>query len=276
MAIEADVAEHYTHGGKLAVILAGLQAMGRDPERPDMDDLSLVDELHMGGREATKAVAEKLELRPGVRVLDVGSGLGGPARLLANSTGASVEGVDLTLEHVEVANELTRRTGLAGLVTFHVGSALDLPFPPASFDRAMMIHVAMNIMDKRRLFADVHRVLRPGALFVVYDPMRVGEGDIDFPVPWAKRADMSLLESPGFYRNALIAAGFRIEAETDRTAMALAFMERGRARIAKTGPLPLGPHISMGADAPKMRANLTAALERGIVSPIEMVARRAN
>ena len=124
-------------------------------------------------------------LLPGSRVLDIGSALGGPARHFAEMFGAHVTGIDLTQEYVDVANELTRRCGLAERAVFRQASALDLPFTRNSFDRASLIHVGMNIADKATLFAEVRRVLEPGALFVVYDIMKVGNGDVPYPMPWA-------------------------------------------------------------------------------------------
>ena len=163
-----EVSRHYTTGSLEQKILDGLRTLGRDPDRVDPADLAPVDEFHMGGQEATRAVAETLGLRPGMMVLDIGSGIGGPARFLARTYGVTVKGIDLTPEHVEVARSLTRRTGLSDeQVSFQVGDAVDLPFGPEQFDAATMLHVAMNIPDKVRLFRSVHRVLKPAGVFAV-------------------------------------------------------------------------------------------------------------
>lgn len=275
MQTAGEIARHYTTGGLEQKILAGLRTLGRDTERIDPADLAPVDEFHMGGQEATRALAETLGLRPGMMVLDIGSGIGGPARFLARTYGVTVKGIDFTPEHVEVGRSLTRRSGLAEeQVAFQVGDAVDLPFGPRQFDAATMLHVAMNIPDKARLFRGVHRVLRPGGVFALYDPMRTGEGDLSYPLPWASQASGSFLETPDSYRKALEEAGFAVQPEVNRGEMGLAFFRRMRARIAESGPPPIGLHLTMGPDGPAKMANLIAALEGGIVAPVEMVSRR--
>ena len=132
-----------------------------------------------------------------MHLLDVGSGIGGPARTFADAFGCRVTGVDLTEEFVEAANALTRRCGLSDRVSFRQASALALPFADASFDAATLIHVGMNIEDKAGLFAEVRRVLKPDARFGVYDIMRVAEGEIPYPMPWAATAGDELRRAAG-------------------------------------------------------------------------------
>ena len=158
MNTEQQVATHYTHGSLLQAILDALKQMGKDPVRFTAMDLSTGDEFHLGWLPATAALAEDLRLAPGMHVLDVGCGIGGPARYFAEAHKCRVTGIDLTEEFAQVAAELTRRCGLIDLVTFRHGSALDLPFYDGSFDAATLIHVGMNIADKARLYAGFHRV----------------------------------------------------------------------------------------------------------------------
>jgi len=110
----ADVTGHYTRGDLLRAILDGLAVTGADQAELDSDDLSPVDEFHIGGRQATVELVDQLDLRPGLRVLDVGCGLGGVSRYLARRFGVRVVGVDLTPEFVEVARELTPAAGSTG------------------------------------------------------------------------------------------------------------------------------------------------------------------
>jgi ubiquinone/menaquinone biosynthesis C-methylase UbiE len=274
---ERRVAEHYAHGALERAILEALAAAGADPDRLAPQDLAPVDEFHIGGRQATIDLAARLGLAPGMRLLDIGSGLGGASRHFAQAHGCLVTGIDLTEEFVRVAEGLARRVGLAGRVSYRCGSALALPFGPAEFDGATMLHVGMNIADKAALFAEVRRVLRPGGVFAVYDVMRESDrGNLRFPVPWASDPATSFLETPAAYRRLLEAAGFEVRAERNRRDFAIAFFRRLREETARRGgPSPLGLHIVMGATAAQKIANMADALERGAIAPTEIVCRAA-
>ena len=203
MDIEDDVAAHYHHPGLEALILDGLAALGQDPDNIDPDVLAAADQLHIGGTDATRSVAEGAGLRAGMRVLDVGGGIGGPARYLAHHLGVTVRGVDLTPESVRTAESLTRRSGLEGLVQFSVASALELPFDDGSFDAATMLHVGMNIADKAGAFREIHRVLKPGGIFALYDIMSTSPSAPQFPLPWASTPASSFVEDRTGYLAAL-------------------------------------------------------------------------
>jgi SAM-dependent methyltransferase len=271
--LERAVAQHYTHGGLEAAILAALRASGKDPANLQPDDLAPGDEFHIGGREATVALAELLGLQPDLKLLDVGCGIGGPARYFAHHHQCNVTGIDLTDEFIEVARALSARVGLAERVTFVQGSALDLPFPPHSFDGAYMIHVGMNIADKATLFGQVKRALRPGGFFAVYDIMKTGPGELTYPVPWAHTPATSFLAEPATYRGLLSDAGLAVVRERDRRDFAIEFFHAMRARIAETGLPPLGIHIVMGADFQQKIGSVIAGIEAGVIAPLEMVCR---
>ena len=268
-----ELIDHYGGDGLLAAIDAALVTMGRDPGSVTVDDLGPVDEFHVGGRPATRHLIEQLDLAPGVRVLDIGCGLGGTARLLASETGASVTGIDLTEAYVETGRDLNRRVGLDHRIDLRVGSALDLP-DGLSVDAAVMLHVGMNIADKDRLFRQVAGALGPGGRFALYDLMRVGDVDVDFPVPWSSSPATSHLAPLADYRRAAEAAGFEVEATEDRTEAAQAFFERLRAGGGGP-PAPLGLHLVMGPETPTKVANMVAAVVGGVIAPIELVLRRS-
>jgi SAM-dependent methyltransferase len=276
MNTEQRVATHYTHGTLLQAILDALKQMGKDPERFTAIDLSTGDEFHLGGLPATTALAKDLGLAPGMHVLDVGCGIGGPARYFAEAHKCRVTGIDLTEEFVQVAAELTRRCALSDRVAFRQGSALDLPFGAGTFDAATLIHVGMNIADKARLFADVRRVLKPGALFCVYEVMRAGEGDLPYPMPWAQSTETSFVETPEAYRRLLSAAGFKLEREQNRRSFVLDLAREMRAKIERDGLPALNQHVLIGPAARERLGNVMTTLERGTIAPVEMIARAVS
>ena len=200
-----------------------------------------------------------------------GSGIGGPARMIAARFGAQVTGIDLTPDFVETARRLTETVGLKA--EFVVGSALDLPFEDASFDLATLLHVGMNLPDKPRLFAEVARVLVPGGTFAVFDVMRFGAHPA-FPLPWASEASGSFLEAPEAYLAAADAAGFELRARRDRGEVARAFFARMQAQMAGKEPPVVGLPLLMGEAAATKVANMVAAVQAGDIQPVEMIFRR--
>jgi len=272
--LEQGVAAHYRHGGLEAALLAALAAAGKNPERLAPHDLMGADEFHIGGTQATQDLAAQLGLHANMHLLDIGSGLGGPARHLSATHGCRVTGIDLSEEYVAVATSLTRRMGLAEHVTFHLASANRLDFPPASFDGATVLHVGMNVPDKTALFAAVHAALRPGGFLAVYDVMRTGEEDLDFPLPWSSTPETSFVETPEAYRAALTSAGFTIVTERNRREFAMEFFAAMRARMAQSGPPPIGLGLVMGPTAQRKTGNMSAMIGRGTIAPVEIIARR--
>jgi MPBQ/MSBQ methyltransferase len=212
-----------------------------------------VHELHARGTEATHELATLADVQPGEAVLDVGSGLGGPARVLASRYGAEVVGLDLTPEYVEVAEELTREAGLDDRVRFVVGDATALPFDPASFDVVWTQHAAMNVAEKPRLYAELHRVLRRGGRLALYDVL-AGEGDATYPLPWASSPGLSFLVGEDTLDALLVSAGFQVSARRDVTAEAQRWAD------------------GLGPDAGPAFANFGAALADGRLRLLQLVA----
>jgi ubiquinone/menaquinone biosynthesis C-methylase UbiE len=270
---EVRVAQHYATENLEQRILAAFEAAGKPRASITADDLAPVDEFHIGGREATEAVAAQMHLHPGMRLLDIGSGIGGPARYFASAHGCHVTGIDLTPEYVRTAQTLSALVGVSASVQFEQGSAIGLPFEDHSFDAGYMFHVGMNIQDKTKLFREVKRVLRSGAIFGIFDVMRVGPGELQFPVPWASKADESFVATTEDYRNALVDEGLAIIAERERKQFALDFFARMRQRNEQQGPQPLGLHLVMGETATLKLGNVVDGLRRGVISPVELVAR---
>ena len=270
MTIEVKVAEHYTRDRLTEKILNALESTGKRRDSLTARDLEALDNLHVGGRESIEALAAFMDLKPGMRLLDVGCGVGGPARYFAER-GCVVTGIDLTEEFVRTAKELTKLLKLSEAAQFQQGSALELPFESRAFDACYMVHVGMNIKDKPLLFREVGRAIRPGGRFAIFDIMRVSSADLPFPLPWALTPATSFVATVDEYRGALEAAGFQVVHERGRRQFAIESMERMRAQAASGSPQTLGVHILMGEQAPLMLKNVNQAIAAGTLEPIELV-----
>ena len=217
------VRTHYALDGLQHRMQTLLQNAGFDGTEPvDWQQFAPVDQFHVGGLEATQALAAALAPSQGESVLDVGCGFGGPARFLAATRGCQVTGLDLTPEYIEIARMLTAKTDLSPLLRFVQGDALALPFADASFDHAWTQHVAMNIADKTGLYREIGRVLKPGGRLAIYDFVQGNGEPVLYPVPWARTPEISFLATPDEMARSLQTAGFRIAAATDLTAFAKA------------------------------------------------------
>jgi SAM-dependent methyltransferase len=271
MEIEQAIARHYAHGSLDEAILKALAAAGKDVNRLSAKDLAPVDEFHIGGRQATIAFSQQFEPQPGMRLLDIGCGLGGAARYFASEHGCQVSGIELSGEYVAVANALATRVGLETQMSCQQGSALALPFAAGSFDGAYMFHVGMKIENKAKLFAQVRRVLAPSAVFGIYDVMRLAAGELSYPVPWASGPESSFVADAASYRRLLEAEGFEVLKQRDRRDFALEVFAQMRARGAAGGPGPLGLHIVMGANAAQKVRNMIGDISAGLIAPTEMI-----
>lgn len=226
------VSAHYGASDLSRRIVDALRAAGKGPETLTREDLTSFDEFHTGGRESTRALARRAGLAAGMVVLDVGSGVGGPARTLAAEFGVHVVGLDLTEEFCRAAEMLTMMVRLGDRVTFRHGDALAMPFDDHAFDVVWSQNTLMNIEDKARLFAEVHRVLRPGGVFAL-ETVMAGSGDeLHFPTFWAASPALNFLVTPDEARAMLRVAGFAVEAWDDVTDEAVA-----RARVRRDRPV---------------------------------------
>jgi ubiquinone/menaquinone biosynthesis C-methylase UbiE len=268
------VETHYTRHDLEDAILAALRAAGKDLDHITPNDLAPVDEFHGGQRPATIRLAELIGFTGAERVLDVGSGLGGPSRFLAWRYGCRVSGVDLTAEFCRVAERLTRLTGLVGRVDYQQGSALDLPFEDMSFDVVWSQNAAMNIADRDRLYREMRRVLKPGGKLALQEVAAGPNGPPHYPVPWAREPSISFLFTSEATRETLEAAGFRLLVWRDTTEASLASARR-RAHAAEI-PGALGTHLILGADWQVMAKNSLRNLEERRVALFNAVLERAG
>jgi SAM-dependent methyltransferase len=247
-------------GGLVPVISSALAAAGLDRSALRAADLAPVDEFHIRGRAATLEIVEALGPTADSRVVDLGSGLGGPARTIAELTGCTVTGVDLTPEFCEVATALSEWTGLSDRTRFLVADATATGLPDASVDAALTVHVAMNIPDKEALYAEAFRLLVPGGRFVAYDVLQGEGGQVRYPVPWANDPSTSFLATVEEMRALLPAAGFDVTAEVDSSEESLVWFQQMRARIERDGPPPVTFATFLGDAFGQMAANQVANL----------------
>ena len=265
------VATHYAGGGDLAAAIAErLRQAGKDTAKLTTADLGTVDEFHIRGRKATLELAQSLNLSTASHVLDIGSGLGGPARTLAETYRCHVTGIDLTQAFCDAATTLSGWVGLSDRVTFRQGDATSLPFADAQFDAAMTIHVAMNIAAKDNMYAEARRVLKPGGRFGVYDVLQGEGGDVLFPVPWAREPSISHLATPDVIRSLLTGAGFKIVDAQDSTEESQRWFEAMAARMSQAAPA-VTFQTFLGNDFPQMTRNQVRNLQERRIRTVSYV-----
>ena len=273
------VQDHYARSGSgsaiVARIIAALRAHAGDDVAITPETLAPIDHLHGRGEFATQELTALLEPRSGEAILDIGSGLGGPARWIATKFGCAMTGVDLTQEHCDAARELNAACGLSDRVRIMQGSALDLPLPE-SFERAYSHNVVMNIADKARLYREAFRVLKPGGRLVLFHVNAGPNAPVEFfPVGWASVPENSFLATNEETRRDLAAAGFDILTFRD-VAVAPDAAAAARRKLETEGLPPLGPHVVRQGDGLQMQINSMRAREDGRVCEVQIVARRPD
>lgn len=275
MTYENVVTTHYTSDHLLEAIRAAVAKLGKSVDEVTIEDLAPTDEFHIGSRAATQHLLGQLAFSAGDHILDIGCGLGGAARYMATTYKASVTGIDLTQSFIEVGTVLNSWVGMNGQVRLQQANASSMPFEDNHFDGATMLHVGMNIEDKAELFREIHRVLRPGAALGVYDIMRIKEGDLTYPVPWASDSSISKLSTPDQYAEAMRQAGFQLSQSTERGDFALDFFREARAKAeANGGPPPFGLHLLMRESTPAKIKNMVDAIADGLIAPVEIIVQK--
>jgi SAM-dependent methyltransferase len=269
---------HYGKPGLSDWLDAKLGAGAPDGRRWRISDFAALDQFHFGGWRATVELASLCELTPDSTVLDLGSGLGGPARYLATAFDCSVEGIDISADFADAARHLTERVGLTARVSFQQGNACQIPFHANHFDVVWTQHVSMNIENRAGLYREVARVLRPGGRFAIFDPVGTDVGSPDFPLPWSPTPAASHLVTAEQMQDYLLADGlFEIISWSDKTADALAWTD---SQPAPGGPSTAEPAVTLaqiiGPEAPVMIRNFTAGLKSGRLALARAVLRRTG
>lgn len=254
-------------------IVAALEEAGIPPENWTPEVLGPADQIHGGGLAQTEAHAALVEITTGMNVLDIGCGIGGPARYFATAFGCRVTGIDLTEEYIEAAQLLTDKVGLSDLVSFDCGNATDLPYDDGAFDLAWALNVTMNIKDRAGLYAEMHRVLKPGGKIGISEIGQGPGGEPYYPLTWAREPAYSFLLPPDEMRALLEASGFRIVEWIDETARRKASAE-GRPSDSAPVETPLTIEMTRGADYPDRRRNSGRNVKENRLTNVVLIAEK--
>lgn len=269
------IADHYTSGKLLERLNAALRDDGADPRHPTIESLAPYDQFHGRGMEATEEIAALLTVAATDHLLDVGSGIGGPARYMSHRFGCKVTGIDLTAEFCDVAHHLARLMGMDAKVAFRQGDALKMPFADGSFDGAYSMNVSMNIADKVALYREIGRVLKPHGWLMLSELAQGPGGPPEYPTPWAADAGSSFLSTPHETKQGLEEAGFEVVAFHETSEAVKAWGARSRAMV-EAGGKP--PHRTVqlihGDKALTAMRNSSRGVAEGRIVPIEVLGRR--
>ena len=262
--LNKNIEQHYLKEGLLEDILDRLKEQDADLDSISRTDISGVDEFHVRGATVSRELAQSINL-DGHSALDVGCGLGGPSRMLADEFNCNVTGIDLSKEYIRTANGLSELVSLENKTHFIVGDATNLPFENNSFEVVWTQHVQMNIPDKQRFYSEIYRVLKPGGHFLYYDIFKNSNGTIEYPMPWASSPDQSFLFKSGEMTIILEKLGLKRVSKTDQTHAGILFFDALLAHLKKDGPPRIGLNVLMGESTKPKLLNLWSHMKKQLL-----------
>jgi SAM-dependent methyltransferase len=276
MSEATSVADHWADDDVYELIVAALERASKSLRSLTVQDLAPVDHFHARGLPATVELADRLAVEPGDHVLDIGCGVGGPARYLAQRFACTVSGIDITGPFVDAANKLTALLQMEDRVFIQQGDGQRLPYEDGSFDGAYAQHVTMNVADRPRFFAEAWRVLKPGAFFALTEHGLGPVGSPRHPVPWSEDGTGEYLVTPAQTWELLAGAGF-VDIESEDTGPKyLAAYRAALERIDRGEVPPLGVHVLMGRTAPEKMRNAGRNIEEERTHPVQVVCRKPS
>ena len=260
--LNQNIENHYLKEELYEDILNRLKEQGIDLNEVKRSDIAGVDEFHVRGAAVSKELADSSNLE-GATVLDVGCGLGGPCRMLADEYNCQVTGLDLSNEYIRTAKELSKLVKLDSKTSFIQGDATSLPFEDNAFDVIWTQHVQMNIPNKEKFYSEISRVLKSGGHFLYYEILKKGDGEVNYPMPWASTSEISFLFKETEMDNFLTKFGLTKEQSNDQTIYGIDFLDALFAKLKEFGPPKIGLNALMGETTKQKLVNVLGHLKSG-------------
>lgn len=266
-----SIADHWGKGDVYGRVIEAMKAASISPETLTVKQMAPVDHLHARGFPATIELADALPVKEGDHLVDIGCGLGGPARYLAERFNCRVSGIDITEPFVDAANKITALLHMEKFIDVQLGDGQELPYQNQSFDGGYTQHVTMNIADRDRFFAEAFRVLKSGGFFALTEHGLGPNGNPHYPCPWSEDGEGAFLVTPQETVTRLENAGFCDIQVTDTGQKYLAGYKRAM-ELATHGKLPpFGIHILLGENGPAKTKNAARNIEEGRTHPIQVI-----
>ena len=247
------------------MIVNAIEKMGLSKANISRKQTSAFDEFHVRGKMVSEELFSQIELKNDSQVLDLGCGLGGTCRMLAEKYDCNVHGIDYSEEHVNTAASLSKLTGFDGKTDFKQGDATELPYPSNQFDLLITQHVQMCISDKQKFYSEVKRVLKKGGLFIYYDVLKKSDEALTYPLPWVDNEAKNFLISSKQLESTLNSLGFTKQSTEDQSSKGSEFLTAFLAKADKKPAILMGQRILMGDNALEKVTNLHQALKDGIL-----------
>lgn len=267
---------HYAQENMAEQILAALKESGVDVDNLKRKDIASYEEFHIGGRDTTRILAEYAEIQSGTILLDIGCGIGGPARTLVSEYDCKVTGIDITYEFVNTAKVLTEKIRLSDSIRFLRGSGTDLPFEDNSFSTVWMQHITMNVERKDLLFSEISRVLKPNGRLVFHEVIKGDTQELYFPVLWASNPNGSYLLSLKHFQSLLQESNLTEVKMCEHTDLALSYFKQLNEKVKKAPSSKLNLSMLFNKEMPKKAKNVYRNLKEGKIRTIMAVYKKRS